>query len=116
MNSSKAGNTSSPKSAAIDESNRAPRRKIGPNDLPLNVTLKEAMVRFGFVLLLPIAALFIDKHLIIYTAPVVIYLFITGITRYCIIKYLWRRVINHEPPIRSPQYGKDINYPDESVS
>ena len=103
-------------STASDEGNGAPRRKISPHDIPLNVTLKEAMVRFGFVLLLPIAVLFIDKHLIIYTVPVVIYLFITGITRYCIIKHVWRQVINHEPPISSPPYGKDINYPDESVS
>ena len=92
------------------------RRKIGLHDIPLNLTLTEAMIQFGFLLVLPMIALYIDKHLIIYTIPVVIYLFITGITRFCVIKYLWRRVINHEPPIKSPRYGKDINYPDESVS
>jgi hypothetical protein len=92
------------------------RRKISLHDIPLNVTLTEAMIRFGFLLAVPMVALFIDKHLIIYTIPVVIYLFITGITRFCVIKYLWRRIINHEPPIQSPPYGKDINYPDESVS
>lgn len=98
------------------ENNKIPKRKIGRNDIPLNVTLKEAMIRFGIMLLIPIAALYIDKHLIIYTTPVVIYLFITGITRFCIIKRIWRRVIKHEGPFPTPKYGEDVNYPDETVN
>lgn len=73
------------------------------------------MIRFGLMLLLPMVLLFVDKHLIIYSTPVVMYLFITGITRFCIIKYIWRRLIKHEGPIASPPYGKDISYPDEST-
>jgi hypothetical protein len=100
----------------VADGKQIPKRKIAPNDIAFNVTPREAMIRFGVMLLLPIALLFVDKHLIIYSVPVVIYLFITGITRYCIVKYVWRRVIKHKGPIASAPYGKDISYPDEGAS
>lgn len=81
----------------------------------MNAKLKEAGVSFGFMLLVPIAMLFIDKHLNIYNVPVVIYLFITGITRFCILKYVWRRLIKHEGAIKSLPYGHDIGYPYENA-
>ncbi|MEO6914375.1 MAG: hypothetical protein ABI151_00900 [Chitinophagaceae bacterium] len=94
--------------------NQGEKTKIGKNDIAFNVTPKEAMIRFGLMLLLPIVVLFADKHLVIYVVPVSVYLFISSVTRICVIKYLWRRVIKKEGPISSPAYGKDISYPDES--
>lgn len=91
------------------------RRKIAPDDLPLNVDFKEAIIRFGLMLFLPMLMLFVDEHLIIYTIPVVVYLFVTGITHYCPVKRLWRKFIKHESQVKSRVYGKDMNYPDESV-
>lgn len=115
MDTHQLSNQSSILNSDVRES-KISKRKIGPKDVPLNVTLKEAMIRFGFMLLLPIAVLYIDKHLIIYTTPIVIYLFITGITRFCPIKRFWRRVIRHEHQFPTPPYGEDINYPDENDS
>jgi len=89
--------------------------KIAGKDIRLNVSFKDAMVRFGITLVLPMIMLLIDKRLIIYTAPVMAYLFVSGITHFCIIKYAWHRFIKHEPPAPLPPYGENINYPEESV-
>jgi hypothetical protein len=91
------------------------KRKISKNDFVLNVGLKEALIRFGFTFFIPIFMLVVDKHLIIYTIPVIAYLFITALTHFCVIKYLWHRYVKHELKTVSPPYGEDINYPDESV-
>jgi hypothetical protein len=89
--------------------------KIAGKDIRLNVSFKDAMIRFGITLVLPMIMLLIDKRLIIYTAPVMAYLFISGITHFCVIKYVWHRFIKHEPPAALPPYGENLNYPEESV-
>jgi len=89
--------------------------KIAGKDIVLNVSFTDAMIRFVVTIFLPIVVLLIDKHLVIYTAPVMAYLFISGITHFCVIKYLWHRFILREPPAVRPPYGENINYPEESV-
>ncbi len=89
--------------------------KMAGKDIVLNVSFTDAMIRFVVTIFLPILVLLIDKHLVIYTAPVMAYLFISGITHFCVIKYIWRRYILHEPPAVLPPYGENINYPEESV-
>ncbi|HEY4876797.1 MAG TPA: hypothetical protein VIH86_14560 [Puia sp.] len=84
-------------------------------DLVVNVNFKDALIRFGITLLLPILALVIDSRMMIYTAPVMAYLFVSAIIHFCVFKYLWHRYIRHEPtPPRKP-YGEDPNYPEESI-
>jgi hypothetical protein len=89
--------------------------KIAGKDIVLNVSFKEAMIRFVITLFLPMLMLIIDKHLIIYTAPVMAYLFITGITHFCFIKYAWHRFIMHEISEEPLPYGENPEYPEESV-
>ena len=89
--------------------------KIAGKDIALNVSFKDAMMRFGITLFLLMLMLIIDKHLIIYTAPVMAYLFISGITHFCVIKYAWHRFLKHEPPAEVPPYGENLNYPEESL-
>jgi hypothetical protein len=89
--------------------------QMSGKDIRLNVSFKDAMIRFGITLVLPMIMLLIDKRLIIYTAPVMAYLFISGITHFCILKYAWHRIIRHEAPEPPPPYGENINYPEESV-
>lgn len=89
--------------------------KIRGKEIALNVSFKNAMARFGITLVLPMIMLLIDARLMIYTAPVMAYLFITGITHFCPVKYLWHRVIRHEAAKVPPPYGENMNYPDESV-
>lgn len=89
--------------------------KVAGKDIRLNVNFKDAMIRFGITLVLPMIMLLIDPHLIIYTAPVMAYLFLSGITHFCVIKYVWHRFIKHEPPAALPPYGENLNYPEESV-
>jgi hypothetical protein len=89
--------------------------RVRGKDVILNVSFKEALIRFGIALGLPMLMLVIDAHLIVYTTPVLAYLFISGITHFCVFKYLWHRVIKHDPPAPLPPYGQDMNYPEESV-
>ena len=91
------------------------KKTIAGRDIVLNVNYKDALIRFGIMIILPLAVLLIDKHFVIYTAPVIAYLFISAITHFCIIKYVWHRVIKKEPATPSPKYGEDPNYPDQSV-
>jgi hypothetical protein len=84
-------------------------------DLVPNVGFRDAVIRFGVTILIPMALLLIDKHLIIYAAPVMAYLFITAIGHFCVVKFLWHRYVKNEPvPVAAP-YGTDPNYPEESI-
>jgi hypothetical protein len=85
------------------------------NDIILNVDSKDAMIRFGILLFLAMLTLVTHTHLIIYSTPVIFYLFISALIRFCIIKYVWHRYIKHEPVPASPEYGEDPNYPEESI-
>jgi hypothetical protein len=90
-------------------------KRNGGKDIVLNVTFKEALVRVGVAILLPILAMIINKHWVIYTTPVMFYLFVTALVRFCVIKYIWHRFIIGDggPAVKS--YGKDVNYPEESL-
>lgn len=91
------------------------RRRIAGHDIILNVSFQESMIRFIIVIFLPIIVLFISKDLVIYTAPVMGYLFLSALVQFCVIKYIWQRNIKHQPAPDSPAYGDDPNYPEESV-
>ncbi|MEP6748225.1 MAG: hypothetical protein ABJB86_10905 [Bacteroidota bacterium] len=103
-----------------DSGNHAPagptilQTKIQKHDMVQNIHFPEAMVRFGFTLLIPMVMLGIDKRLIIYTAPLIVYLFITALARFCIVKYAWHRYVKHEPVV-TPAYGQDPDFPEESA-
>jgi hypothetical protein len=84
-------------------------------DIRLNVSFRNAMIRFGVMMLLLVITLLIDKKWIIYIVPVLAYLFITAIIRFCIIKYAWHRYIRHEPVPGPLPYGKNPNFPDETI-
>lgn len=101
--------------AAIKNNVANKQRNSRGNDIVLNVSFNDAMIRFGITLLLPILMLIIDKGLIIYTAPLMAYTFASAITHFCLIKNIWRRFIRHEQTPVLIEYGKDPNYPEESL-
>jgi hypothetical protein len=90
-------------------------KKTTGKDVALNVSFQDALIRCGILILIPLMLLLIDKHLIIYSAPVLAYLFMSAITRFCWVKYAWHRYIKHDPKPVLPPYGQDQNYPEESV-
>jgi hypothetical protein len=90
-------------------------RQAHGHDIDQNVDLKDALIRFGITILLPILALLINWRLVIFTAPIMTYLFATAITHFCVIKYLWRRYISHMSTRRLTAYGLDPSYPEELV-
>jgi hypothetical protein len=89
-------------------------KRNGGKDLTLNVQFKDALIRGGLTILIPIVALLINVHLVIYTAPIVVYLFATSLTRYCVVKYLWQYYILNNRTLVTKPYGMDPNYPDET--
>jgi hypothetical protein len=91
------------------------QRKFVRHGIALNVSYRDALIRFGVTILLPIVLLIIDKHIVIYAAPVMAYLFTTAIIHFCIIKYAWHRYIKHDPAPALAPYGEDPNYPEESI-
>lgn len=80
------------------------RNTLRIRDLVQNINFREALVRFGFTLVIPMLVLVVGKHLLIYTAPLIAYLFITALARFCIIKFMWHRYVKHEPVV-APAYG-----------
>ena len=90
-------------------------KRNGGKDIVQNVSFKDALIRFGLTIVLPIIALLINVHWVIYTAPVIAYLFLTALVRFCVIKYLWHHFIMRENAPAMKGYGKDVNYPEESL-
>lgn len=90
------------------------RKKSGGFDLELNLSLTNVLIRFGVVFLLPIVAMLIDRRIVVYTVPLCMYLLMTSMLKFCPIKYVWQRYVNHESALHH-EYGKDPNYPDESI-
>ncbi len=84
-------------------------------DLVPNVGFKDAVIRFGISLLIPMVLLLADKHLIMYAAPVMAYLLVSAIGHFCVVNFLWHRYVKKEPAPAQPPYGTDPNYPEESV-
>ena len=90
-------------------------KRNGGKDISLNVNLKDLLIRFGLTIFIPIIALLINVHLVIYTAPVIGYLFITTLTRFCVIKYMWHYYVLSERTPITIAYGEDPNYPEETI-
>jgi hypothetical protein len=84
-------------------------------DLVPNVDFQDALIRFGCTLVIPMVMLAIDKYLIIYTAPIMAYLFISSIARFCVVKYIWCRYIKHQPVPVLAKYGQNVDYPEQSL-
>jgi hypothetical protein len=91
------------------------RKSNQGKDINVNVSLRDLLIRFGLTVFIPIVALLINVHLVIYTAPIIGYLFMTTLTRFCVIKYLWHYyVLSQRAPI-TIAYGEDPNYPEETI-
>lgn len=87
----------------------------GGHDFILNIDFKDALIRGGFTILIPIVALLIDARLVIYMAPIVVYLFVTSLIRFCLVKHLWHYyMLNERIPVVKP-YGMDPDYPEETL-
>lgn len=63
----------------------------------LNLSLRESLLRGLAAILLPMFLLLIDHHLVVYSLPVIIYLYITAIVHICPIKHAWHRWVRHTP-------------------
>jgi len=64
--------------------------KVKP-ELATNVSLRGTLIRAIIGLLLPVFVLLIDRHLLIWVAPFSMYLFISVLTHFDVIKWLWLR-------------------------
>jgi hypothetical protein len=89
--------------------------KVWIKDITLNISLRDLLIRFGLTIFIPIIALLIDAHLVIYTTPIIVYLFITMLTRFCLVKYLWQHYVMNQRTPMAKAYGKDPDYPEETI-
>ena len=64
--------------------------KVKP-ELATNISLRGTLIRAIAGLLLPVFVLLIDRHLLIWAAPVSVYLFICTLTHFDVIKWMWLR-------------------------
>ena len=95
--------------------NNSTAKGNGRKDITLNVDLQDLLIRFGLTVFIPVVALLINVHLVIYTAPIIAYLFTTTLTRFCLVKYLWHHyALDQRIPV-SIAYGEDPNYPEETI-
>src|ERR1700722_20198254 len=90
-------------------------KRNGGKDISLNISLRDLLIRFGLTIFIPIIALLIDAHWVIYTTPIIVYLFITMLTRFCLVKYLWQHYVMNQRTPMAKAYGKDPDYPEETI-
>ncbi|HTJ13451.1 MAG TPA: hypothetical protein VL547_15560 [Dinghuibacter sp.] len=66
-------------------------------DLMLNVGLKESFIR-GFVGIFVLVPLFglIDHRVLWFGSPVIAYLYVSALSHFCVIRYMWRHWVKHE--------------------
>ena len=65
-------------------------------ELPLNLSLRESLLRGMTAILLPMALLLIDPRILLFISPLIVYLFITALTHICPIKNTWYRRVRKQ--------------------
>lgn len=66
------------------------------SDIMLNVGLRESFIRgLGAIFILIPGFSFTDHRLLYWSIPVVVYLYVSALSHFCIIKYAWRHWLHH---------------------
>jgi hypothetical protein len=72
---------------------KAPHSK----EMALNLGLEECLGRGSIAIFLPMVLMLIDHHLLIFAAPVMMYLLISALSHFCILKYVWHAWVCGRP-------------------
>jgi hypothetical protein len=58
-------------------------------EMTLNLGLEECLLRGLIAVFLPMGLALVNHHLVFFAAPVMVYLLITALSHFCILKYAW---------------------------
>ena len=76
-------------------------------ELATNISLRGTLIRMIVGLLLPVFVLLVDRHLLIWVAPISMYLFICALTHFDVIKWLWLRWKKKPEPNMNELWDQD---------
>jgi hypothetical protein len=75
---------------AITENTVVAGKPLKSKEMVLNLGLAECLARGFIAILLPMGLTLINHHLVFFAVPVMIYLLITALSHFCILKYAWQ--------------------------
>ncbi|MEO6870356.1 MAG: hypothetical protein ABI168_11965 [Ginsengibacter sp.] len=84
-------------------------------DIVLNVGFKESINRCVVSIFLPWPFVMADHLLLLYVAPVMFYLFVSGLTHFCVIRYAWRHFVKHIPDPLICSFAIDLDIPVKAI-
>lgn len=85
------------------------------NDIILNMGFRESLLRGAIVLFLPWILLAINHNLLLYAAPLMVYLLVTALIHFCFIKYAWQHWVKHIPDPEVCDISKELDIPVEHI-
>jgi hypothetical protein len=66
-------------------------------DIVLNMGFEESIKREMVAIFVPWPFVIVNHYLAIVAAPIMFYLFVSGLIRFCIIRYAWFHIVKHIP-------------------
>lgn len=84
-------------------------------DLVLNVGFAESMKRGFIAIFLPWPFVFVNPYLMIAIAPLMFYLFVSGLTHFCFVKYAWQHWVKHIQTPAICDFATDLHIPVETI-
>lgn len=109
----------------ISSQKKIPIEKIKPliaikkrwqdNDIILNMGFRESLIRGAIVLFLPWPLIAIDPNILLYAAPLMIYLFISSLVHFCIFKYAWQHFVQHKVTPEVCDISKELDIPVDHI-
>ena len=72
-------------------------KALHSKEMVLNLGLEECLGRGFIAIFLPMALIFINPALVIFAAPVMMYLLITALSHFCILKHAWHSWVSGRP-------------------
>lgn len=85
------------------------------NDLKLNVSFGESILRVFIAIFIPWPVMFINTDLLLYAAPVMFYFFISGLLHFCIFKFAWKRWIKKDVEPYICDFALELHIPVETI-
>ncbi len=96
---------------AHPKSETATKKTWLEKDIVLNVGFTESIVRCMVSIFLPWPFLLINHYLVIIAAPIMFYVFVSGLIHFCIIRYAWTHFVKHIPDPVICDFALDLNIP-----
>lgn len=91
------------------------KKRCQDNDIILNMGFRESLIRGAIVLFLPWPLIAIDPTILLYVAPMMIYLFISSLVHFCSFKYAWQHFVQHKVTPEVCDISKELDIPVDHI-